>query len=147
MDKKNKSIEQLESEIRELKSNCLWLNLTKITNPAIKWAGLSFIAMQTSSAVIASIGSLSGKLTNAAINVTAAASLSTDNCEKWPYWIAALSVIICAFSITYGFYQKALRQQTIELLSPYQQKYEKLIDQNRTSCGLYPDGSTHPDDL
>lgn len=144
MVKKKKSYEQLETELKLLKKNCLWDNVSKLITPSIKWGGLALIAKYASNA----ISNLSGKITAASIDLKASAALNPDDaCDNWPYWIAALSAIICVASVSYGWNQRTLRKQTIEHLFPYKEKYERLFDQNRTSSGLLNDGSTNPTDI
>lgn len=142
--KKKKTYDQLDTELKLLKKNCLWDNVSKIVAPSIKWGALALIAKFASNA----ISDLSGKITAASIDLKASAFLNPDDaCENWPYWIAAISAIICVASVSYGWNQRGLRKQTIEHLSPYKEKYEHLIDPNRTSSGLLNDGSTNPTDI
>lgn len=145
MVKRKKTYDQLETELRLLKASCLWDNVSKVIAPNIKWAALALIAKFASDA----IGELSGKITAASIDLNASAALNPSDagCDNWPYWIAALSAITCAFSVSYGWNQRVLRKQTIEHLSPYKQKYEQIIDSSRTSSGLLHDGSTNPTDV
>ena len=144
MAKKKKTYDQLEAELKLTKKNCLWDNVGKIMTPSIKWLGLVGIAWFASKA----ISDLSGKITAASIDLKASASLNPDDlCANWPYWIAAISAVLCALSISYGWAQRLLRKQTIAHLSLYKEKYERLIDKNRTSSGLLNDGSTHPTDI
>lgn len=142
--KKKKTYDQIETELRLLKANCLWDNISKIIAPNLKWAGIALIAKYTSDAV----SELSGKITAASIDIKAAAIFNPEDASvSWPYWVAALSAMICVASVSYGWNQRALRKQTIESLFPYKEKYERLIDQNRTSSGLLNDGSTNPTDI
>ncbi len=141
--KKKKTYDQLATELRLLKANCLWDNVSKVIAPNIKWAALVFIAKYTYLA----IGELSGKITAASVDFKATAMLNPDEANaNWPYWVAAISAIICAISMSYGWNQRALRKQTIAHLFPYKEKYERLYDCNRTSSGLCNDGSTNPED-
>lgn len=143
-------VEQLEAELSSVKNelvrvraNCFWDNISKIISPAIKWTGLGFMAYQATIA----IGYLSGKTTDATIDLKASAFFNPDNaCENWPYWIAALSVVLCTAAISYGINQRTLRKNTIENLASFKEKYEKMIDPNRSTSGLLGDGSTHPND-
>ncbi|QWF71212.1 hypothetical protein KEF85_01565 [Methylomonas paludis] len=147
---KHSKVEQLEAELSSLKNelnrvkaNCFWDNVSKIISPAIKWGALAFIAVQGTTA----IGYLSGKTTDATIDLKASAIFNPDEaCANWPYWIAALSAVLCATAISYGFNQRTLRKNTIENLAGYKEKYEKMIDPNRSTSGLLGDGSTHPKD-
>jgi len=142
--RKRKTYEQIETELKLLKKNCLWDNVSKIITPSIKWGGLALIFKFASNA----ISDLSGKITAASIDLKASAAFNPDDaCNNWPYWVAATSAIICVASVSYGLNQRALRKQTIEHLFPYKEKYERLFDQNRTSSGLLNDGSTNPTDI
>lgn len=146
--KKKKSYDQIETELRLLKAHCLWDNASKIIAPNLKWAALAVIAKQAANA----IGGLSGKITAATIDLQASAAFNagdaalTDTCDNWPYWIAALSMMIGVASISYGWHQRLLRKQTIMHLAPYKEKYERTIDGSKVSSGLLNDGSTDPDD-
>lgn len=141
--KKKKSYDQIETELRLLKANCLWDNISKVVAPNIKWAAFAMMAKYASDA----IGRLSGQITAASIDFKAVAVFNPeDTSTNWPYWVAAISAIICATSVSYGWHQRLLRKQTIEHLFPYKEKYELLFDQNRTSSGLLNDGSTNPTD-
>lgn len=142
--KRKKSYEQIEAELKLIKKNCLWDNIGKIIAPNLKWLALAFIFKFAAGAV----KELSGKITAADIKFNASAAFNPDEaCANWPYWIAALSAIISVASVAYGIGQRYLRKQTIEHLSPYKEKYERMIDPNRTSSGLHNDGSTNPGDI
>ncbi|WP_150047327.1 hypothetical protein [Methylomonas rhizoryzae] len=143
MTNQSRKIERLEAELSRVKANCFWDNVSKIVSYSIKWGVLAFIANQAATA----IGYLSGKSTDATIDLKASAILNPDDaCASWPYWIAALSAVLCSVSISYGLNQRALRKNTIENLAGYKEKYERMIDPNRSSSGLLTDGSTHPKD-
>jgi len=60
---------------------------------------------------------------------------------------AILSILIGVGGILFGVAQKRLRKAVISRLSPYQQKYEELIDKNRTSSNINTDGSTKQEDM
>jgi hypothetical protein len=145
---RTQSYEQLQSEIRNLKSDlkraksrCFWDNISKLVQPLVKWGVFAFLGY----CVYLSIHDLSGKHTDALINFKAEASLNPDE-PSWPYWIAALSAIIATASISYGLSERKLRKSTVEQLAPYKEKWEQSIDPKRTSSELLPDGATNPRD-
>ncbi len=84
--KKKKTYDQIETELRLLKANCLWDNVSKVIAPNIKWAALTVIAKYASDA----IGELSGKITAASIDLKAAFNPEEAG-ASWPYWVAAIS--------------------------------------------------------
>jgi len=59
---------------------------------------------------------------------------------------AVLCLLIAAVALMYGRQQLKARQRNTEHLSPYQEKYEKLIDPKRSSSRLMPNGETRPGD-
>ena len=146
---KKKTYQQLESEIKRLKTSALLSLFEKLFPPLFKWGGFVGIAKFSADAIIA----LSGKATSAAIDVNASAALNpgeTPNameaCETWPFWIAAISAIIATAAVSYGLNQRRLRRMAIEHLTPFKERWERSIDPNRTSSGLLADGSTNPED-
>jgi hypothetical protein len=147
--KPKKSYEQLETELKLVKSRCLWEGLNKLQ--PLKWGVFAYLGY----CAYMSVHELSGKITEASINVKAEASLNPlenpsaavdDDAPVWPYWMAGLSAILATAGISYGFNQRRLRKLTVEHLAPYKEKWELTIDPKRTSSGLLPDGSTNPND-
>ncbi|HXQ52880.1 MAG TPA: hypothetical protein VN802_17440 [Stellaceae bacterium] len=51
-----------------------------------------------------------------------------------------------AGGVGYGLRQRKLRRKNIERLAPRAAMLEKIIDPNRTSSGLTPQGTTQPGD-
>ena len=139
---KQKTRQQLEQELDRAKSSCFWESVSKIIQTAFRWGGVVLIAYFAS----ASIHELSGRNTNAKIDIKAEASLNPEDTPIWPFWIAGLSGMIAVGGVGYGYSQRALRKLTVQHLSPYKEKWEKQFDPNRTTSGLLEDGSTHPYD-
>jgi len=145
--KRKKTYEQLEIELKLANSRCFWESFGKLIQPFVKWVVFAFLGYCT----YLSIHDLSGKSTDASINVKAEASFnpSSDTDDKtpaWPYWMAGLSAILATASISYGLNQRRLRKITVEHLAPYKEKWELMKDPKRTSSGLLQDGSTNPCD-
>lgn len=146
--KRKKSYQQLETELKLAKSRCFWEGLSKLQ--PLKWLVFAFLGYFA----YLSIHDLSGKSTQASINVKAEASLNpssntneeTEEIPVWPYWMAAVSAILATGGIMYGLNQRKLRKLTIQHLAPYKEKWELSIDPSRSSSGLLPDGSTNPND-
>jgi hypothetical protein len=145
--RRKKTYEQLETELKLAKSRCFWDGLSKLIQPLVKWGVFAFLGY----CAYLSIHDLSGKSTDASINVKAEASFNPSNetddkMPTWPYWMAGLSAILATASISYGLNQRRLRKLTVEQLAPYKEKWELITDPKRTSSGLLRDGSTNPCD-
>lgn len=83
------------------------------------------------------VGHLAGKETIAKFAADIIVKLSADR------WIA---YIIGGGGMVYGLRQGHLRKKTTKRLTDRVREFEKLIDPNRTSSGMPPDGQTRKED-
>jgi len=112
----------------------------KIIPLLIRWLGYCFIAVM----VFFSIRVLAGKVTIADIKFIAEGIYECDGIST----TTVISAILFGISgIMFGLRQRKLRCDTIERLHPYQLKWEKHMDNNRTSSTLTKRGDTRPEDV
>jgi hypothetical protein len=118
--RRKKTYEQLEMELKRARSQCFWESFSKLVQPLIKWGAFVFFGYFA----YLSIHDLSGKSTDASINVKAEAAVNPfhgdahSDAPAWPYWVAALSAILATAGISYGLSQRRLRRLTVEHLAP-----------------------------
>lgn len=142
--KKKKTYSELEHELKRIKASRLHDIFSKTCPEAVKWGSLLGTAAFARDSIVA----LSGKITAASIDINAGASLDTGgDCPSWPYWVVGISAIMTTAAVFFALGQRQLRKNTVEHLAPYKEKYERLIDPQRTTSGLLNDGSTNPEDI
>lgn len=106
-----------------------------------KWLAVCVVAYFVFKSVEILAISLNGKVTIADIRfeaITRWFSNSNTTCT--------LSAILGVAGIFYGRIQSNLKKDAIERLHPYQEKYENLIDRERSSSLLTKRGDTRPED-
>lgn len=79
-----------------------------------------------------------GKTTEANLSFSLLARVQADR------WVA---YIFGAGGVTYGLFERNLRQSNIKRMSKLNSALEQKLDPNRTSSGLTPTGKTHKSDL
>lgn len=158
-------LERLRAENRSLRRHQYGTNLTKVLQSLFKWSSVLGIAYYAHIVFLA----WAGKTTVANIRLDAHAYASLDTAASgdiWPaveavaksmcatagdyaslaFWVAVISLLAGVMGLVYGKAQKRLRNNAIAKLSPYQQKYEKLIDPQRSSSSLTMTGETRLED-
>jgi hypothetical protein len=112
----------------------LWNRCFNLASKAIPWVAIVFVAIQTRIALQA----LAGKRTIA------------DFIVGWfgdgSGLTITLSFSATAIATLWAIIERKLRHRKVEYLGKRNTKNEQLIDPNRTSSGLLPDGTTHPRD-
>jgi hypothetical protein len=102
-----------------------------------RWAGLAAIAYFASQ----SIGYLAGQQTDATISIV------VDFLTKTGCGITVgASLMTGLLGIAYGTYERQLRYRKVEYLQGRVRELETLLDPNRSTSGLTPQGRTNPRD-
>ena len=101
----------------------------------IKWVFLAIIVWFTYLA----IDSIAGKSTILDIGIKAIARIVSGKLES--FLVVALIIALMGW-----WFERSLRRKTIEQFHEIREKYEKLIDSNRSSSRLTPQGRTRPED-
>lgn len=148
---RKKSNAELRTELQVLRRHGIGNNITKIIRDLIKLGAILGIAYYT----YLSIDTLSGKITQADINVKAEGSVTVDTDGKdtqtvLPVWYKGTLVLAFFFGaggIAYGRYQAKLRKDVIQRYHPTMQKAERRIDDMRSSSELTERGDTRPEDI
>lgn len=142
-----KSRADLEAENKFLRSGRRAENIASIINTLIRWGGV----VATTFFVFRSIAVLSGKETNANINLSTVLSIITSNAANkssfsWGIFSLVEFLVGCG-GIAYGIRQKRLKQRYIAYRSQRYEYLEKRIDPKRTSSMLTSKGDTRPEDM
>lgn len=135
--KRDHASESEEVQIRKIELR--WAFFGKIVENGFKWGVLAFGFWRTTEAWIATAG------TTTIANLSASLKVETIF-ETITTWTWPLLIVFGAGGIAYGRREAKLKKDAIERLHPYQEKYEKLVDPNRTSSRLTSRGETHPED-
>ena len=57
------------------------------------------------------------------------------------------SVALTGSALAYALQQRSARKRTVRQLAPYKEKYERMLDPNRTGSDLTTSGTTNPSDV
>lgn len=153
---KQKTKAQLQTELRLLRAHGIGNNVTKILRDTIMWGAILGITYFT----YLSIDSLSGKTTQANIDIKATGSLAlnekqkpkkavtvTDEILTLHKTVLTLALIFGVGGIAYARKQAKLRKDVIERYHPLIQEAEKIIDNKRSTSQLTHRGDTRPEDI
>lgn len=122
-------------ELKIRKIELKWTFFGKLVDSVLKWGSGVAVAWFVTEAWVRTAGT-----------ITIADLSASFKFETITSWTWSLLVFVVIGSVAYGRRQKKLKEDAIERLHPYQEKYEKLIDPNRTSSRLTKRGDTHPED-
>lgn len=158
---KKKTNAELVAENKFLRGHRTANVIGKTLHGLIKYGAFVLIAMFGEHA----IRDLSGKQTQADINVEASAQVSTGQEEKrapdlrnatacpdgniraLPQITITASLLLGIAGWAYGRGQARLRRKVVERFYEYQRRWELSQDPKRTSSKLMPTGDTRPEDL
>ncbi|MCY3822915.1 MAG: hypothetical protein OXG62_03480 [Nitrospinae bacterium] len=101
----------------------------------LKWVFLTIIVWFAYLA----IDSIAGKSTILDIGIKAIASVVSGKLES--FLVGALIIALMGW-----WFERSLRRRTIEQFHEIREKYENLIDSNRSSSRLTPQGRSRPED-
>ena len=99
-----------------------------------------------------SVNSLAGRETFADIKVDWKTVMDvvkeSGDLNPFLYWgIVILAVLVSFGSIIYGWRERSLRISNIERMESHISYLETMIDKDRSSSGLTPQGTTNPKDV
>ena len=122
--------------------------ITKVLNTLIQYGSVVFIFRY----IYLSINSLAGRETFANIKVDWKTVIDiikeSGDLSPFLYWgIIIFSVLTLFGSIIYGWNQRSLRISNIERMESHIRYLEKIIDRDRSSSRLTPQGTTSPKDV
>ena len=152
-ERKRRTVEELEAELRGLHRHRLGDHVTKVLTAFAKWGSLVWIAVQAKDVGIA----WAGKTTLANIRINAAATGNLDvavdrvcgalkDIQATALFVTVLAILFAVSAIAYGRRQAKLRRDAILRLSPFEQMYERIVDPGRTTSGITPSGETRDED-
>jgi p-aminobenzoyl-glutamate transporter AbgT len=108
-------------------------SVTTVVREAIKWAGIVLIVRYGYYAIAV----LAGHSTFADIVVRFLANVKVSD---------GILYLLAGGGIVYGVGQRYLRRRHIKHVVPAKNRLEEMLDPNRSSSGLTPQGTTHPGD-
>ncbi len=110
----------------------------------VRWVGRSVIAWIIFKGFIHSVGKRTEIIADLGLDVNGGVTLGLD--DPVLLLLLVIAAVISVSAILYGYRQRQLRGIAIEQMSMYRQKYEALIDPNRSSSGLTAHGNTREED-
>lgn len=128
-----------EKPLTDSRTNLFFLIVLRIVDTikyAIKVSGYCFCAY----IIFLCISALSGKDTRVEVLLDFF-DHSDWNDIKW-----VLIGILLFIAYLYAFIANNSKESNIESMGKHNQNLEKIIDKNRTSSGIAPNGDTHPND-
>lgn len=131
--KRGQAPESDEVQIRKIELK--WAFAGKVVEHGFKWGAAAFGFWCVKEGWVLSAGTITIADLNASLKF-----------ETLSSWTCPLLIVFGVGGIFYGRRQAKLRKDTVERLHPYQEKYEKSIDPNRSSSRLTPRGETRPED-
>jgi hypothetical protein len=108
-------------------------SVTTVVREAVKWAGIVLIVRYCYYAIAV----LAGRSTFADIAVRFLANLKVSD---------GILYLLTGGSIVFGVGQRYLRRRHIKRVVPAKNQLERMLDPNRSTSGLTPEGTTQPGD-